>query len=101
MFIRTVSMKIGNMRKPQEFVIYPDRGNGKILAQSDDCILEFDATTGVGVWARNKNGAQTPHLIIGGNIGKGTITLTSEQINAFKEAQAKPGDRIGSAVVIG
>lgn len=48
--IKSFTAKIGNMRKPQEFVTYPRKDvNDPITVQSDRTIGRFDPTTGVGM----------------------------------------------------
>lgn len=47
MNIKSVAMKIGKMRKPQNFVIYPNgTSDTHIVVQSDKCIGRLDKKTG-------------------------------------------------------
>lgn len=101
--IKQVTLKIGNMRKAQDFVVYPDKGGGEITIQSNDCIAKVNAETGETFWARNKGGAYPHHLFtrFRGNLGSGTITLTADELQSVKDAQAQKGDQIGPGVFVG
>lgn len=47
--IRTFTAKLGNMRKPQEFVTYPRKSaTDPVVIQSDKSIGCFDPITGIG-----------------------------------------------------
>lgn len=58
--MKTVIAKLGNMRKPQEFVVYPPSNKGNIIVQSDKAIGAFDIKTGEGLL--NIKGCYFPHL---------------------------------------
>ncbi len=60
MSFRNVTAQLGNMRKPQEFTVYPKTGDGRIIVQSDKSIGQFDPETGKGVL--NTRGCYFPHL---------------------------------------
>jgi len=55
-----IKAKLGNMRKPQEFIVYPRSNKDNIIVQSDKAIGCFDATTGEGFL--NTKGCYFPHL---------------------------------------
>lgn len=58
-----VSAKLGKMRKPQEFVVYPVKeGERTITVQSDKSIGRFDTVTGKGVL--NTRGQYFVHLAV-------------------------------------
>jgi hypothetical protein len=101
--IKTVTAKIGNMRKPQSFVIYPqsmdDIDTATLTIQSDDCIASLNTDTGVCRWVRNKGGAYFHNLMVGGNLGKGTQTLPPDLVEQFKQSQPQKGDTIGNGIV--
>lgn len=99
--MREVSIKIGNMRKAQDFVIYPDTGSGKLTLQSKDCIISVNVLTGEAKWVRQRGGAYFSHLIIGGDLGNGTCVFTQDELLSLKDVQPKVGDKIGSGVFIG
>jgi hypothetical protein len=58
--VNHVTAKLGNMRKPQEFVIYPPSDKDNIIVQSDKSIGAFNIKTGEGVL--NTKGCYFPHL---------------------------------------
>jgi hypothetical protein len=58
--MKRVTGKLGNMRKPQDFVVYPPSNKGNIIVQSDKAIGIFDIKTGKGVL--NTKGCYFPHL---------------------------------------
>jgi len=58
--MKSVTAKLGNMRKPQEFVVYPPSDKGNVIFQSDRAIGAFDIKTGEGVL--NTKGCYFPHL---------------------------------------
>ncbi len=99
--IKSFPMKIGNMRKPQNFVVYPGETDGKIKIQSDDCIATVDVNTGETKWARNKGGAYFLHLSLGGNIANGTEVIPMDIVNQLRNNMPKSGDKIGNGVYIG
>ena len=58
--MKQVTAKLGNMRKPQDFVVYPPSDKGNIIVQSDKSIGAFDIRTGEGML--NTKGCYFPHL---------------------------------------
>lgn len=58
--MKQVTARLGNMRKPQDFVVYPPSDKGNIIVQSDKSIGAFDIRTGKGVL--NTKGCYFPHL---------------------------------------
>lgn len=64
MRIKTFEAKLANMRKPQEFVVYPRKNHADtIKIQSDKSIGQFDPVTGEGVL--NTKGQYFVHLAMG------------------------------------
>ena len=57
---KSVDLKLGNMRKPQNFVVQDVNGKNKIIIQSDKSIGVFDKKTGRG--KLNTKGCYFPHL---------------------------------------
>ncbi len=99
--IKSFPLKLGNMRKPQNFVVYPGEHDGKIKIQSDDCIASVDVNTGETRWARNRGGAYFHHLSFGGNIANGTEIIPIDVVNSLRNGMPKKGDEIGKGVFIG
>lgn len=59
------SLKLANMAKPQEFVLYPYSGGDEIWLQSDKRMAVFNLRTGEGVInAKNRNFAGFIHTQI-------------------------------------
>jgi len=84
--MKTISIAIGNMRKPKEFVIYPRTPDATdVTIQSDDCIASVDLSNGKTRWVRNKGGAYFIHLqMFRGNAGRGETTLPDEVVNTLR-----------------
>ena len=59
--MKHVTAKLGNMRKSQDFIVYPHQeGSDKIVVQSDKSIGMIDPKTGTGIL--NTKGCYFPHL---------------------------------------
>ena len=96
--MKRITAKIGKMRKPQDFIVYPpSTAEGKIVIQSDKSIAMFDENTGKGLL--NIKGCYFVHL----NQALGAIPyeFPMEFVNACKEAQPHSGDLIGWSPVTG
>ena len=95
-----VSLKVGNMRKPEDFCVFPRPTNvgpeySTITMKSDHRHIEFDANTGKGllsVYAKDY-----PSLMKG---VAAAVVVPTDVIEAAKEQMPKPGDRIGGILVI-
>ena len=59
--MKSVTAKLGTMRKPQEFTVYPWIPGKPMTVQSDKSIGEFDPETGKG--KLNTKGCYFPHLM--------------------------------------
>lgn len=100
--VQTVSAKIGNMRKPQDFVVYPKQvspnspaGNNETLTvQSDTVIAKFDIKTGIGIYANQPGGAYFITLAIKGK----PLTVPPDILAAFIAAQPKSGDTMAGGI---
>jgi hypothetical protein len=58
-----LNLKFGNMRKEQEFVIYPFKKEDKeIIIQSDKTIARIDINTGKMIYNSSPSGAYFVHL---------------------------------------
>jgi len=58
--MKLVTAKLSNMRKEQDFIVYPTSNKGNVIVQSDKSIGAFDIKTGEGVL--NTKGCYFPHL---------------------------------------
>lgn len=92
-----VTAKLGNMRKAQEFVVYPPREDGKIMVQSNKSIGLFDPDTGKGIL--NIKGSYTPYLHPA--TGAKPYDFPQEFIDECKKKQPQKGDTIGGILTIG
>ena len=93
--MKTVSAKLANMRKEQEFVVYPFKlGEHFVTVQSDKSIGQFDIETGKGVL--NTKGSYFPHL----SFGALPYQFPPEFVMACLEAQPGSGDLIGGTVYV-
>ena len=93
--MKRITAKLGNMRKPQDFIVYPQSGSTDvIIVQSDKSIGMFDPDTGKG--KLNTRGNYFPHLHYGQ-----VYQFPKEFVKECIEAQPKPGDLIGSSPITG
>lgn len=93
--IKRVTAKLGSMRKPQDFIVYPEDATKPetLKVQSDKSIGCFDKTTGKGIL--NTKGCYFVHLALGK-----PFDFPMDFVNQCIEAQPKSGDRIGGGIII-
>lgn len=98
--MKTINAKIGNMRKFQNFTIYPRNNEDAITVQSDTVIARISVKTGNAIFANVPGGAYFVHLSMPKHAKK--IVVPMETVKAFLDAMPMKGDEIvASAVVIG
>ena len=101
--IQRLSLKLGNMRRPQDFVVYPNRSQGApetdLLIQSDKRIARIDLATGEGMLSSGKGGHPGFHTL-SPVLGAMPIKVDAETLETLKAAQPKSGDKIGNGVYI-
>jgi len=98
--MKTVTTKFGNMRKPQNFVVYPqsDAKPGYITVQSNTVMAVIEVSTGNATFANVPGGAYYAHLALRGE----KINVPASIVAEFLLAMPKKGDKVfNSAVVIG
>jgi len=100
--MRTITAKLGNMRKAKEWVVYPRTAGAPgdtILIQSDARICRFDPVSGVGTLSANKSsGAYGIDLM---KIrGATDVVVPASVIADALSAQPKSGDLIGPGVYV-
>lgn len=95
--IQRVTAKIGNMRKAQDFVVYPSQGDEFLRVQSSTTYAKINSETGVGVFANVPGGAYGHHLITRGV----AIQVPADILAQFKAAIPQKGDMIGKGVFVG
>lgn len=89
---RYVSAKLGNMRKPQEFIVSA-YDNGDLQVQSDKSIGEFDPNTGIG--KLTTKGPYFHHLAFAT-----PYQFPPEFVEACKAKAFRKGDSISGGVAI-
>ena len=79
--IRTFTAKLGRMRKPDNWVVYPRKTGEKLVVQAGAYICSFDAETGEGMLSkRQSGGAYFMHLSEA--FGAKPVKVPQEVINA-------------------
>lgn len=97
--LKSFDFKLGNMRKPQNWVVCPVSNNtdGSIYVQSDKSIGKFNPETGEGVL--NTKGRYFMHL--NQIMGAQPFTFPKEFIELAKANGWTKGEHIGGGVIIG
>lgn len=98
--MKCVTAKLGKMRKPQEFSVYPfQEGDTTITVQSDKAIGQFDIETGKGVL--NCKGSNAKYFLhLQRALGAEPFEFPKEFVEACKAVQLKSGDEIGGGVFV-
>ena len=101
--VRSVSLKLGNMRKAEEFVVYPASrtvgGEPLTMIQSSHRIATLDPATGKGLLsAYRANGAYFLHL--NPMFRPMPITVSAEVLAEILGARPNSGDEIGPGVYV-
>lgn len=101
MAFKNIVCKLGNMRKPGDWVLYPQRAESlnKVIIQCDKRIAEVDLSTGKAMLSSGKGGHQG-FLMLQPMLGATEIDVPADVIAELKRLiENKP--QIGSAVVMG
>lgn len=93
--MKHIEAKLGNMRKPQEFIVYPPSDKENIIVQSDKSIGAFNRKTGEGVL--NTKGQYFPYLTNGAKPYIFPTDFVLECIASYAEA----GNLIGVSAITG
>jgi hypothetical protein len=97
--MKRIAVKVKGMRKADDCVVYPDRGDGTIQIQGHRLIARFDAETGEGVI--NYKGSNSKYGVhLSPALGAEPITFDAEFIAKCKEIQPRKGDTIANGVGI-
>ena len=97
--MKRVAIKIGNMRKDADFIVYPYKaGQTSLFIQSDKRCALVEIDTGRCVLSAPKNYPNRTHLTL--EQGATLCTLPRFVIEACLAAQPRSGDRIGAVGVI-
>lgn len=96
--MKTITAKLGNMRKAAEFVVCPvsNADPDTLYIQSDKRICKFNTKTGKGLLSNGKGHPGFTALYIGAT----EITVPQEVIDAATGATPKSGDKIGPGVYV-
>lgn len=105
MRIKRIEAKLGRMRKPQTFVVYPPKIDDptkpvSIIVQADSVIGQFDPATRQGVLnTKGSNSKGFAHLT--SFLGAEPYEFPQEFVNQVLDALPHKGDEIGPGVIIG
>lgn len=106
MRFKSVTAKLGNMRKPAEFTVCPKPSNApegfnEVTIQSDKRICRFDPTTRKGVLSSGKGG-HPGFIMLSSFMGATEIEVPQEVVDACLENEPKKGDVLfGGILTIG
>lgn len=98
--MKKITAKLGTMRKPVDWVVYPKKPDDKnIIIQSDKRIAAIDSETGAGLLSASRSsGAYFIHLTP--SLGAKPITVSPEILAEIKGAMPQSGDKIGPGVYV-
>ena len=98
--MKTVTAKLANMRKAQEFVVYPaSTRKDSIIIQSDHAIGEFNPITGKGI-LNCKGSGYKYFMHLNEMMGAIPFDFPAEFVAECIAVQPKSGDRIGGNVFV-
>jgi len=98
--IKRISLKLGNMRKAAEFIVYPHKhGDTELMIQSDKRIAKINLTTGKGVLSSGKDSHPGFHCLLP-FFNPLPIEVDAAVIEQLKGIQPKSGDEIGRGVYV-
>ena len=93
---KTFTAKIGNMRKPQRFVVYPRKSpTDEYIFQSDKCIGSYNPVTKAGKF--NNKGCYFHHLNT--MLGAKNVEWDASFIKVLEMTESKEGDSMGGVVI--
>lgn len=96
--VKTISVKLGKMRKADDCVVYPRKDGENVIFQGDRVIGMFDPDTRKGVINFTKN----PHFQhLNRVLGAQTWEYTPEFVDECIGATPKSGDVIGASDICG
>lgn len=102
--IKNIMLKLGNMRRAAEFIVYPNRSQGEpedyLLVQSDKRIARINLTTGTGLLSSGKGG-HPGFVMLSKALGAMDIQVDAVTLETLKAAQPVRGDKIGPGVYVG
>jgi len=95
-----ITAKLGNMRQPAEFTVYPPQKDGRIIIQSDKRIAVFhnDGSRKGLLSKQQSGGAYFVHLSPA--CGATLVEIPQDVIDAALAVQPQPGDVMGGVVIL-
>ena len=100
-----IDLKLGNMKKPQSFTVYPRPTNvsgdyDEVTIQSDKRICRFNAKTGKGLLSNGKGGHPGFHML-NSMFKPIEVTIPQDVLKELVENVPQKGDHIGGGIIIG
>lgn len=95
-----ITAKLGNMRKPQDFIVYPIEEGQDVVVQSEYAIGKFNPTTRVGL-LNCKGKTHKYFLHLNKMLGAEDYVFPTDFVQQTLDAAPKSGDTIGTGVVVG
>ena len=95
-----ITTKLGNMRKPQDFIVYPIEEGKDVIVQSDYAIGKFNPITRVGV-LNCKGKTYKYFLHLNKMLGAEDYVFPTDFVQQALAAAPKSGDKVGQVIVIG
>lgn len=104
MAAKSITGKLGNMRKAVEWVLYPQKADDleRVVIQCDKRIAQVNMTTGLAVLSTGKGG-HNGFMHLSPALGATSVVVPPEMVAELKRLTAKntTGDGIGSVVLVG
>lgn len=103
--LKSVTLKLGNMRKAVNWTVYPRPTNvgpeyTEVTIQSDSRICKFDTVTRKGLLSKHcPNGAYFIHLAR--HLGATEVEIPQEVVDQIVGCIPQPGTHIGANVYVG
>lgn len=98
--MKTVSFKIGNMRKTVEWTVYPPGTDAKkLFVQSDKRALSINLETKKGFLSDGRG--HPSFMSVSPMMGAVEVDVPDEIIKMCLETQPKKGDQVGPGLYIG
>jgi len=93
-------LKLGNMRKAADFIVYPFKeGQTSLLIQSDKRIAQIELGTGEGVLSNGKG--HPGFASLNPWLGAMKIKVDTATLDQLQAIQPKSGDKIGTGIYVG
>lgn len=101
---KSVTCKLGNMRKAVDWVLYPQKAESlnKVIIQCDKRIAEVNLDTGKAMLSTGKGG-HNGFMHLSPSLGAVEVDVPADTVAELKRLVAtnKPGEGIGSVRILG